>query len=148
MTRPGIAQTKKGAAPTKSGADLAAGKVAESRAHGNREIKDGEDAIALAIGIKVGEDGGGKDAEGCLADADQSLTDVEGPIAVNPDGSKGSEAPEHGSGNDKGLAREAVAEPSSRRSGNHVKEEERRRQRAHLVIGGVEVALDQRKFAG
>ena len=142
-----MAQMKNGARHPRGG-PLAAGKVAERRAHGNRQIKDGEDAIALAIGIEVGQHGGGKDAEGGLADADQSLADVEGPVAVNPDGGKRGQAPEHGAGNDKGLAAEAVAEPASERSGNHVEEEERGGQRAHLVVGGVELALDQRNFAG
>jgi hypothetical protein len=52
---------------------LSAGQVAEGGADGNGDVKDGEDAIAFALRIEVGEHGGGKDAEGGLADADQRV---------------------------------------------------------------------------
>ena len=32
--------------------------------------------------------------------------------------------------------------------GDHIKDEQRRGQRAHLLVGGVKFLLDQRKFAG
>jgi hypothetical protein len=35
-------------------------------------IEDGEDAIALALGIEVGQHGGGEDAEGGLANTDET----------------------------------------------------------------------------
>ncbi len=41
-----------------------------------------------------------------------------------------------------------VAEPAGERRGNHVEEKERRGQRAHLLIGRVELTLDERHFAG
>ena len=148
MTRPGMAQTKKGARQPQCGADLPAGQIAEGRANGNGHIKDGEDAVAFALGIEVGQHGGGEDAEGGLADADQGLADVEGPVAVNPDGGQRGQAPENRAGDDERLAREAVAEPAGERRGEHVEDEQRGGERAHLLVGGVELALDEREFAG
>ena len=84
MTKPGMAQTKNGAAPAPAEAHLPAGQVAERRADGNGQIKDGEDAVAVALGIEVGQHGGGEDAEGGLADADEGLADVEGPCSRGP----------------------------------------------------------------
>ena len=47
-----------------------------------------------------------------------------------------------------GLTREAVAQPAGQRRGKHIEKEQRGCQRAHLLVGGVEFALDQREFAG
>ncbi len=76
-------------APAPARAHLAAGQVAEGCADGNGDVEDGEDAIALALGVEVGEDGGGEDAEGGFADADQRVADVEGPVVVDPGGGEG-----------------------------------------------------------
>jgi hypothetical protein len=67
---------------------------------------------------------------------------------VNPDGGERGKAPEDRAGDDERLAREAVSEPAGQRGGDHIEEEQRGGQRAHLLVGGVEVALDQRQFAG
>ena len=135
-------------APAPAGAELAAGQVAQGRADGNGQIEDGEDAVAVALGIEVGQHGGGEDAEGGLADADDRPGGCRGPVAVDPDGGQRGQAPENRAGDDQRLAREAVAEPAGERRGEHIEEEERGGQRAHLLVGGVEFALDQREFAG
>ena len=67
---------------------------------------------------------------------------------MDPGGGQSGQAPEHRAGDDERLAREAVAEPAGERRGEHVEEEERGGQRAHLLVGGVEFALDEREFAG
>ena len=135
-------------APAPVRADLPAGQIAQRRAHGNGQIKDGEDAVAIALGIEVGQHGGGEDAEGGLADADQRVADVEGPVAVDPGRAERGQAPQDRAGDDERLAAEAVAQPAGERRGEHVEDEQRGGERAHLLVGGVKLALDQRDFAG
>jgi len=94
--------------------------IAKSRANGNRQIKDGEDAIAVAFAVEVGQHRGGEDAEGGLADADQGMANVEGRVVVNPGGAERGHAPEHCSGDDERLARKSVAEPAGERRYKHV----------------------------
>ena len=76
------------------------------------------------------------------------MADVEGPVVVDPGGGEGGDAPEDRAGDDEGLAAEAVAEPAGERGGDHVDEEEGGGQRAHLLVSGVELALDEGDFAG
>ena len=41
-----------------------------------------------------------------------------------------------------------VSQPAGERGGEHVKDKQRRSERAHLLVGGVEFALDERDLAG
>ena len=127
---------------------MAASHVAEGGADGNRDVEDGEDAIAVALGIEVGDHCRRENAEGGFADADDGVAEVERPVAVDPRGAERGEAPEHGAGDDEGLAAIAVAEPAGERRGQHVDEEHGGGERAHLLAGGVEFILNQGEFAG
>ena len=144
----GNGANKKGRAPAPVRADLSSGQVAQGRAHRNRQIENGKNAVALALGIEVGEDGGSEDAETRLADAHQSLAQIEGPVAVDPHGSQRGQAPEDRAGDDERLARIAVSQPAGQGRRDHVEEKERRGQRAHLMIGCMKFALHQHKLAG
>ena len=57
-------------------------------------------------------------------------------------------APQHRAGDDERLAAEVVAQPAGDGRSDHIKDEQSGSQRAHLLIGGVEFALDERDFAG
>ena len=92
--------------------------------------------------------GRSKDGEGRFANAHKRLARVEGPVAVNPDGAEGCQAPEDGAGHNERLAAVPVAEPAGERRGNHIENEHRRGQRAHLLVGGVEFTLDEGLCAG
>ena len=129
-------------------AQLPARQIAQGRANRNGQIKDREDAVAFALGIEVGQHGRGEDAEGSLADAYKGLADVEGPVAVNPHRAQSGQAPQNRAGDDERLARKAVSQPAGQRRGEHVEEKQRRGERAHLLVGGVEFALDERELAG
>ena len=127
---------------------LPAGEIPQRRADRDGQIKDREDAIAVALRIEIGQNGWSEDAKGGLANAHQSLAGVEGPVPVHPDRGQRGQTPQHRAGNNHRLARKAIAKPAGQRRGNHIKKKQRRRQRAHLVVGGVEVALDKRELAG
>ena len=62
---------------------------------------------------------------------------------MDPDGGKGGKTPQNRAGDDERLAGVAITQPAGQRGGEHVEEEERGGQSAHLVVGGVEVALNQ-----
>ncbi len=100
--RNGADEKRRAPAPVR--AHLPAGQVAERRAYGNRDIENGEDAIAIALGIEVGQHGRGEDAESGLADADQRVADIERPVVVDPGGAERGEAPQNRAGDDQRLA--------------------------------------------
>ncbi len=115
MISPGMAQTQKRPAPSPQAAQFPACQIAERRAHGNGQIEDGEDAVAVALRIEVGEHGGGKDTEGGLANADQRAPDIEGPVGVDKGSAERGQAPEDGAGNDQRLAAIPIAQPAAER---------------------------------
>ena len=139
---------EEGLTPSPHRSHLATSHVAESGTDGNRDVEDGEDTIAVALGIEVGDHCRRENAEGGFADADDGVTEVERPVAVDPRGAERGEAPEHGAGDDEGLAAIAIAEPAGERRGQHVDKEHGGGERAHLLAGGVEFILNQGKFAG
>ena len=67
---------------------------------------------------------------------------------MHPGRAQGGHAPKHRAGNDERLAGKAVSEPAGGRRGKHVEEKERGGEPAHLLVRGVELALDERDFAG
>ena len=69
-------------------------------------------------------------------------------VAVHPERGQCGQAPERRAGNDERLAPEAIAEPARQRRGHHVENEERGAQRAHLLVGRVELVLDGPHLAG
>ena len=100
---------KEGLTPAPERAEFPAGKIAESCAYGNGQIENRQDAVAIALGIEVGEDGWGEDAEGCFAYSYQSVADEEGAVVVDPGCAESGYAPQHCAGDDEGLAAEMVA---------------------------------------
>ena len=134
--------------PAPQRAQFPARHVAQRRAHRNGHIKDRQDAVAIPLGIKVGQHRRRKDAEGGLAHAHQRMADEEGPVVVHPGRPQRSHAPQHRAGDDERFAPEVVAQPAGQRRRKHIKHKQRRGQRAHLLIGGVKLALDQRYLAG
>ena len=60
----------------------AADEIAERGADGDGDVEDGEDAVALASGVEVGEERGGEDAEAGFADAECGVADVERVVGV------------------------------------------------------------------
>src|SRR6185437_2487554 len=75
---------EEGLSPSPHRSHLSAGHVAERGADGNGSVEDGQDSVAVAFGVEVGDDGGGKDAEGSLANADDCVAEVECPVTVDP----------------------------------------------------------------
>ncbi len=63
-------------------------------------------------------------------------------------GAKRGQAPQDSTDDDERLAAKPVAEPASERRDDHIGEKERRGQRAHLLVGGMKLTLDQRLLAG
>src|ERR1017187_1793325 len=135
-------------APAPEAAQYPARQVAEGRADGNGEGKDGEDAIAVALGIEVGQHSGGEDAEGRLAYAYERMADVEGPVVMNPRRAQRGQAPQDRAADNERLSAETISQPAGGGRSEHVKEQQRRGQRAHLLVGGVELPLNERYLAG
>ena len=102
-----------GRAPTPQAAQFPAGEIAEGGADGDGEIKDRQDAVAVAIGVEIGEHGWRVDAEGGLAHADQGAAGVEAPVGVNEGGAERGKAPDDGAGDDERLAAIPVAQPAA-----------------------------------
>jgi hypothetical protein len=146
--QPGNGADEEGLTPAPQRSHLATGHVAKCGADRNRSVEDGQNSVAVAFRVEVGDDGGGEDAEGRLANADDGVAEVERPVAVHPGGGEGGQAPEHCAGDDEGLATIAVAEPAGQRRRQHVNEKHGRGERAHLLAGGVEFTLNEREFAG
>jgi len=135
-------------APPPRGSHLAAGEVAESGADGDCDVEDGEDSVSVALWIEISDDGRREDRERGLANANNRVAEVERPVIVNPCSGESGKAPEYGTTDDERLSAEAVAKPAGERSGQHVDEEHRRGERAHLLARGVKFILDEREFAG
>jgi hypothetical protein len=76
------------------------------------------------------------------------MTDIEGPIAANPGGTEGGQAPQNRTGNDERLAPEAVTKPAGEGRGDHVERKQSSGERAHLLVGGVKLLLNQGLCAG
>ncbi len=119
-------------APAPERANLPARKITQRRAYGDRHVKDGEDAIALALGVEIGQNGRGEDAECGLTDTHESLADIESPIVVNPDGGQSGQAPENSAKDDKRLARGTVGKPRGRRLKPNISDQQNDRHRAQL----------------
>jgi hypothetical protein len=134
---------KEGLTPAPCSTHLSAGEVAQSSADGNGDVKDGEDAVAIALGVEVCDDSRREDGERGFANADDCMAEVESPVVVNPGGGESGEAPEHGAADDERLATEAISEPAGERSSQHVDEEHGRGERAHLLARRVEFILDE-----
>jgi len=71
------------------------------------------------------------------------MANVEGPVIVNPPGTKSSQAPKNNANNNQWFTPKTVAQPACERCGEHVKNEQSCSKRAHLLIGNVELALDK-----
>ena len=137
-----------GGAPAEVGADETADEVAEGGSDGDGDVEDGEDAVALVLGVEVGEDSGGEDAEGGLADAEGGVAEIERIEGVDGGGEEVDGGPEEGGGNDHGLAGKAVAEPSGDGRRSHVGDHEPEDEGAEFRIGDVELVLDLLLDAG
>ena len=142
MRMAGTAETIKLVRQAVMFSDGTADKVAEGGADRDGYVEDGEDAVALAGRVEVGEEGGGEDAEGGFADAEGGVAEVERVVGMDKGGEKVNRAPEEGGDNDHGLAREAVAEPAGDRGGGHVGEHEPEGERADLRVGEVKLTFD------
>ncbi len=134
---------EKGPTPSPQAAQFPARKIAECRAYGNGQIEDGEDAVAVALRIEICEHGGGVDAEGGLAYANQRAPGVEAQVGVHKGSTERGQAPENRAGDDERLAAKPVAQPTAERRTDHVGEEECCGERAHLLVGCAELFLDE-----
>ena len=139
---------KEGRTPTPQGAEFSAGQVSESRANGDGQIEDGENAVALSLRVKICQHCWSKDNERRLAHSHDGVADVERPIVVDPCRSECSDAPQQGAANDEGLASEVVAQPACEWRDQHVDHKQRRGKSTHLLVSGVKLALDERDFTG
>ena len=109
MRRPGNRADEIRRAPAPQTAEFPARQIAERRADGNGEIEDGEDAIAVALGIEIGQHGGRVNAKGGLAHAHQRATHKKAQVGVNKAAAERGQAPDDGARNDERLAAVAVA---------------------------------------
>ena len=99
-----MAQIRNGARHPYMRAQFSARHVTQRRAHGNREIEDGEDLVAVALGVEIGDHRRRKDAEGRLAHAHHGLTQVKRPVAVHPVSGQRGQAPQHRPADNERLA--------------------------------------------
>ena len=137
-----------GHAPAVAFAEDAAEEIAESSADGDGDVENAQDTVTIFFRIEVGEEGGGKDGEGGLTDADGSVADEQRVVAVNGGGEEGGSGPDEGSGDDEGFARETVAEPAGGGGDPHISEEECRGEEPGLRIVDMKFALDEGLDAG
>ena len=98
---------EEGHAPAVVLAEDASHEIAERAADGDGDVEDAEDAVAVDLGVEIGEQGGRVDAECCLADADDGVANEQGLVAVDRGGVEGRGAPEECSGDDERLARDS-----------------------------------------
>jgi hypothetical protein len=77
-------------------AKLSAQQIARRRANGDRQIKDAEDATALALGKKIGNKSRSDGYKCCLAHSNQRMANQQLPIGVRNCGEQRKRTPENG----------------------------------------------------
>ena len=126
----------------------AADEVAEGCSDEEGDVEDGEDSVALVLGVEVGEDGGGEDAEAGFTDAEGCVADQQRVVGVDAGGEEINSGPEEGGHDDHGFAGEAVAQESGDGRGGHVGDHEPEGERSYVLVGEVELSFDLLLNAG
>ena len=65
---------------------------------------------------------------------------------MNPKSRQRCQAPKNRAGNNHRLTPVAITQPTGERRGDHIEDEERRSQRTHLLVAGMEFVLDRQHF--
>ena len=112
--------------------------------HGNRQIKNPENAAAFAFRKKVGNKRGSNGHKSRFADADQCVAEKQFPIGVGDRRQQCQPAPEHSPQHDNQLARVAVSQRADKGRGHHVEQQKGAGQISDLGIGEMKFALHQR----
>src|SRR5258708_11552981 len=98
--------------------------VAERSSYGNGNVEDGEHAVALLGWIEVRKQSGSEDSEARLTDAQRGMAKVQRVVGVDGCSEEVDATPEQRRDDDHRFAREAIAQPSRDRRGDHIRDHE------------------------